>query len=411
MELMSENKGAEYVTVHLKKIGFEDDPEESVVEARRTQKRVQETLNLRFSVLEILFYGGQLTEDELESVCSAMRGADLDMELSSPPDLQYEKLKRSHFLENALEDGFITSEEKQTVMNIRQELSENSLEVPEGVVAFRLGLIEEDTLQQLDERRTTSTDEDRAGDFGGPMIQSTVFTMNRMLGIDSEVDLQDQQDHSEEPVEDDEKSSSKHRDQLQERSDLGEKYVLFGELGEGRMGRVLEAKDVDIRRDVAVKILQEDQEGDPERIERFMEEAQVQGQLEHPSIPPVYEIGAGRDARVFFSMQKIQGDSLREILDELEKGREEYRLTRLLQILVKICDGLAYAHSRGVIHRDIKPENIMVGNYGEVHIMDWGLAKIVGYEEPHKEDELVVSDQREDGMLVSRSGSVIGTPA
>lgn len=253
----------------------------------------------------------------------------------------------------------------------------------------------------------TSSDLNMAGDLDSPTLQSTVFTMNRMLGVKSDVDLESKREDKREQFEERQEEDTEYS--------FGKKYVVSDTLGEGRMGKVLEAKDIDVRRDVAIKIIKEEGEENTEQIERFMEEAQVQGQLEHPNIPPVHELGMEENSRVFFSMQKIEGESLREILDNVRDGDEEYdqkyNLTRLLQIFNKICDGLAYAHSKGVIHRDLKPENIMIGEYGEVHLMDWGLSKIIGRSDPHKNQELVVSDRTEDNLLVSMTGSVIGTPA
>lgn len=267
----------------------------------------------------------------------------------------------------------------------------------------------EEETPSLDEIDTShsSSDLNMAGDLGGPSLQSTVFTMNRMLGVESDVDLDAKREEKRESMEEEDDDDSTFS--------FGEKYLVSGKLGEGRMGVVLDARDIDIRRDIAIKLINEEDNEQQEWIERFMEEAQVQGQLEHPNIPPVYEMGMEQNSRVYFSMQKVEGDSLREILDGIRKEdpsyTEEYTLTRLLQIFHKICDGLAFAHSRGVIHRDLKPGNIMIGAYGEVHLMDWGLAKIIDREDPHKKQNLVVSDRMEGDVLHSMSGSVIGTPA
>jgi serine/threonine protein kinase len=158
-----------------------------------------------------------------------------------------------------------------------------------------------------------------------------------------------------------------------------ERYVIEGEIARGGMGAVLRAVDCDIRREVAVKYLLD--QADPRKKIRFIEEAQITGQLEHPNIPPVHELGVDREKRLFFSMKMVKGRSLAQLLDELRqnsKTREkEWSLGRLLNILVNACNGLAYAHSRDVIHRDLKPANIMVGDYGEVYVMDWGLAKLL----------------------------------
>ena len=155
-----------------------------------------------------------------------------------------------------------------------------------------------------------------------------------------------------------------------------QRYVIAGEIARGGMGAVLRAVDCDIRREVAVKYLL-DQTGSAKKL-RFIEEAQITGQLEHPNIVPIHELGFDADKRLFFSMKMVRGRSLAQILDllrqEPESAEKEYSLSRMLNIFVSVTNAIAYAHSRGVIHRDLKPANIMVGDFGEVYVMDWGLA-------------------------------------
>lgn len=162
----------------------------------------------------------------------------------------------------------------------------------------------------------------------------------------------------------------------------GERYVVEGEIARGGMGVVLRAVDCDIRREVALKFLLDP--SNPNKTLRFIEEAQITGQLEHPNIVPVHELGIDGQKRVFFSMKMIKGRSLAQILDDLRSGAPNaaatYSLGRLLNVLVATCHALAYAHSMSVVHRDLKPANIMVGDFGEVYVMDWGLAKILAPE-------------------------------
>lgn len=155
------------------------------------------------------------------------------------------------------------------------------------------------------------------------------------------------------------------------------RYIIESEIARGGMGVVLRAVDCDIRREVAVKYLLD--QADAKKKLRFVEEAQITGQLEHPNIVPVHEVGIDAHQRLFFSMMMVRGRSLAQVLDELRQNPKtsEYSLGRLLNILVNVCHALAYAHSRGVIHRDLKPANIMVGDFGEVYVMDWGLAKVL----------------------------------
>ena len=157
------------------------------------------------------------------------------------------------------------------------------------------------------------------------------------------------------------------------------RYIIDKELARGGMGAVLRAVDCDIRREVAVKYLL-DQTSATNKL-RFVEEAQITGQLEHPNIVPIHELGVDAQKRIFFAMKMVNGRSLGQILkmlrDEPADAEKEYTLNRLLNIFVNVCNGLAYAHSRGVVHRDLKPANIMVGDFGEVYVMDWGLAKVL----------------------------------
>ncbi len=166
------------------------------------------------------------------------------------------------------------------------------------------------------------------------------------------------------------------------RSSNGQRYLLEGEIARGGMGAVLRAVDCDIRREVAVKYLLD--QSNPRKKTRFVEEAQITGQLEHPGIVPIHELGIDAENRLFFSMKMVRGRSLEQVLDEWRdsprSAEKEYPLSRLLTVFVNVCHALAYAHSRGVVHRDLKPANVMIGDFGEVYVMDWGLAKVLGRE-------------------------------
>jgi serine/threonine protein kinase len=169
------------------------------------------------------------------------------------------------------------------------------------------------------------------------------------------------------------------RELLARRTGGGERYVVEREIARGGMGAILRAVDCDIRREVAVKFLLD--QADPRKKARFVEEAQITGQLEHPNIVPVHELGIDSQKRLFFSMKMVRGRSLAQLLHELrlnpKAAEKELSLARLLNILVNVCNALAYAHSSCVVHRDLKPANIMVGDFGEVYVMDWGLAKVL----------------------------------
>lgn len=196
------------------------------------------------------------------------------------------------------------------------------------------------------------------------------------------------------------------------------RYRIREELGRGGMGSVSKAEDLNVRREVAMKRLSATSAGRPGAVARFIEEAQITGQLEHPGIAPVYELGINGDGQVFYTMKRIRGESLGEVLRRLAHGegqaREDWPLARLLRVFVGICETVAYAHSRGVVHRDLKPDNIMLGEFGEVVVVDWGVAKIMGKTHSSERSAVpyVTSVRQDDGSehLVTLSGRIVGTP-
>jgi serine/threonine-protein kinase len=192
------------------------------------------------------------------------------------------------------------------------------------------------------------------------------------------------------------------------------RYEVRGEIGRGGMGAVLLAHDPTLGRDLALKVLLKDQAGEAAAVRRFQEEAQVGGQLQHPGLVPVYELGAGDDGRPFFAMKLVEGRTLADLLKE-RRGPAE-GLPRLVQIFEQVCQAVGYAHARGVIHRDLKPANVMVGAFGEVQVMDWGLAKVLHAPPDRPAGEAARADavrteRSGPGEPGSRAGSVMGTPA
>lgn len=153
------------------------------------------------------------------------------------------------------------------------------------------------------------------------------------------------------------------------------RYRLDGEIARGGMGAILKGRDTDLGRDLAIKVLLDAHKDKPEIIQRFVEEAQIGGQLQHPGIAPIYELGRFGDKRPFFAMKLVKGETLSKLLADREVVAADRG--RFIGIFEQICQTMAYAHSRGVIHRDLKPANIMVGAFGEVQVMDWGLAKVL----------------------------------
>ena len=164
--------------------------------------------------------------------------------------------------------------------------------------------------------------------------------------------------------------------------DEGARYDVGNMVAKGGMGAILSARDTNIRRDVAMKVMLNPARAPESSVLRFIAEAQVTGQLEHPGIVPVHELGVDAKGAVFYTMKFVQGITLKAILQGIHAGEREviakYPLGGLLSIFLKACDAIAFAHTKGVVHRDLKPENIMVGDYGEVLVMDWGLAKVLG---------------------------------
>jgi WD40 repeat protein/serine/threonine protein kinase/tetratricopeptide (TPR) repeat protein len=210
-------------------------------------------------------------------------------------------------------------------------------------------------------------------------------------------------------------------------SDSDSRYQLQGEIARGGMGAILKGRDNDLGRDLAIKVLLDEHKDKPEVIQRFVEEAQIGGQLQHPGVAPVYELGQFADRRPFFSMKLVKGETLFKLLSLRENPTDDRG--RLLGIFEQVCQTMAYAHSRGVMHRDLKPANIMVGAFGEVQVMDWGLAKVLPTGDvadekkaqvKHK-DASVIQTRRSTGSDTPGSvdsagsdtqmGSVIGTPA
>ncbi|MBI4569830.1 MAG: protein kinase [Planctomycetes bacterium] len=190
------------------------------------------------------------------------------------------------------------------------------------------------------------------------------------------------------------------------------RYMVVGEIARGGMGAVMEAKDLDLRREVAVKVMLKVPGDRADVVARFVEEAQVQGQLEHPNICPVHEIGIDPSGRPFFAMKRVRGKPLKDSIADYHRGGKT-TLMRLIDAFLKVCDAIAFAHSRGVIHRDLKPQNVMAGEFGEVQVMDWGLAKVLGRED-RREKRLQVDTagvRGGSGALMTMDGAIVGTPA
>jgi serine/threonine-protein kinase len=203
------------------------------------------------------------------------------------------------------------------------------------------------------------------------------------------------------------------------------RYQLLGEIARGGMGVVLKGRDPDLGRDLAFKVLRTELVGRAGAEQRFVEEAQVGGQLQHPGIVPVYDLGRFGDGRPYFAMKLVKGRTLADLL--ADRPHPGHDVGRFVRHFLQVCQTVAYAHSRGVIHRDLKPANVMVGGFDEVLVMDWGLAKVLprgGLADEHKasrERERPEADAPDEPTEIrtvrfgsgsdTAAGSVLGTPA
>jgi hypothetical protein len=191
-------------------------------------------------------------------------------------------------------------------------------------------------------------------------------------------------------------------------------------VGRGAVGSVLRGMDTKLRRELAIKVTSRSREELPTPlVARFVEEAQITAQLEHPNVIPVHDLGLDPEGRPYFTMKLVRGRSFETILEQ-RRARDpatltEFGLRRLLDVFLQVCQAVDYAHSRGVIHRDLKPANIMVGDFGEVLVMDWGVAKLKGRSEQpslvtDEERADVTSVRAENDVFGTQAGSIVGTP-
>ena len=203
------------------------------------------------------------------------------------------------------------------------------------------------------------------------------------------------------------------------------RYAVSREIARGGMGAILEANDLSLDREVAMKVMLDSAESDQTARQRFLREALVLARLSHPNIVPIHELGRDEQGRRFYTMKLVKGRTLQAIITAIKKGDpatlQHYTLDRLLTIYRKVCDAVAFAHHQRIIHRDLKPENVMVGEFGEVLVMDWGLAKHLD-DEHHAKTEADRAQTIEgftelsDAELAAGSGSltlegaVMGSP-
>jgi ABC-type multidrug transport system ATPase subunit/tRNA A-37 threonylcarbamoyl transferase component Bud32 len=195
----------------------------------------------------------------------------------------------------------------------------------------------------------------------------------------------------------------------------GLRFRLLRAHARGGLGQVSVALDEELRREVAVKEIQERYADDPESRARFLLEAEITGRLEHPGIVPVYGLGSRPDGRPFYAMRLIRGGDLKAAIERFHTagagaaGQHDLEFRRLLRRFLDACDAVAYAHSRGILHRDLKPGNILLGDYGQTLVVDWGLAKLVQRPESGPGDDATLPALEAGTQTVA--GRAIGTPA
>ncbi|GAA5315775.1 MAG: serine/threonine-protein kinase [Candidatus Pelagadaptatus aseana] len=186
------------------------------------------------------------------------------------------------------------------------------------------------------------------------------------------------------------------------------RYAFFSTIAKGGKSLIKSCRDLHLNRTVCYKTLRPEFIGDPIETRRLLREARISAMLQHPSTVPTYEIGRDNRGNYYFTMKLVHGYTLREVLDY----RERYDLTQLMDLMVQVARSLGYAHSRGVVHRDIKPENILIGPYGEVLVLDWGLAK-VWHKDTAQDDEPEIEEatlnKKLSGKSMTGEGKLQGT--
>ena len=202
---------------------------------------------------------------------------------------------------------------------------------------------------------------------------------------------------------------------------VGSRFRKLRPHARGGLGVVSVALDAELNREVALKEVQDRHADDPASRARFLLEAEVTGRLEHPGVVPVYSLGRDDAGRPYYAMRFVRGESLKEAIDRFHQldeaggrdpGERALAFRSLLGRFVDVCDAVAYAHGRGVIHRDLKPANILLGPYGETLVVDWGLAKVVGRDEPAAgEAEATLRPESLGASSGTLDGTAVGTPA
>jgi len=189
--------------------------------------------------------------------------------------------------------------------------------------------------------------------------------------------------------------------------DAAKRFEYVSRVGAGGMGAVHRVRDRNLLREVAIKVLSPELAADPKYVRRFLAEAQIQAQLDHPNIVPVHDLSLDHEGTSYFTMRLVHGRSLADWITAAQVSPTPAEsICEMLGAFLKVCDAVAFAHSRGVLHLDIKPENIIMEDFGTVYLMDWGLARLMDREQ-EQDDAVIVSDEAAGGVV----SGVIGSPS
>lgn len=187
-----------------------------------------------------------------------------------------------------------------------------------------------------------------------------------------------------------------------------ERYEIDREIARGGMGAVFKARDRELDCQVAMKVLLRSGSFSEHRFRR---EARLTARLSHPGVVPVHDLGKASDDRMFFTMRLVEGRTFREVIDAVHAKDPEWPLSRAVDVMIRVCETMAFAHSKGIVHRDLKPSNIMVGGFGEVYVMDWGVAGAVHALEGSDGAEQLAAEPTNTPDILTLDGDVLGTPA
>ena len=329
---------------------------------------------------EILLNFNYISTDDLQRALRVQR-ANLGKH-----DFAREEKKARLFGKEAVDIGLLTYEQLEVCISKQITINENQeIKVKLGEILILEGYATEEQILELIEFQK-----------GVPSVRISKVLKNQGQPINLNLDMEHYTS----------------LDSIIKNEHHGNKHMQLYELGQGGNGKIILCIDVEVRRYVAMKIMLDLHKPSKIQQARFLEEIQITGQLEHPNIVPIHEVGVDHAGNLFFTMKYVTGENLEDHISKYYRSKKvtTQRQTEVyfLNILLKICDAIKFAHAKGVIHRDIKPENIMIGEFGEVLLMDWGSAKVKGTKDVDTSN--VVTIRNDTNVLNTVDGTMIGTP-